>query len=377
MAEPAGRLRIDQLSKRYGTHTVLDTLDLTVEDGEFMTILGPSGSGKTTVLRLIGGFTQPSGGRILFGDADVTQMPIYRRPFNTVFQDYALFPHMTVGQNVAYGLMVRGVPKSEITARVDESLTVVSLEDYGDRYPTQLSGGQRQRVALARALICHPRLILLDEPLAALDAELRRQMRAFLKSLQRQTGITFVFVTHDQEEAISMSDRICVINAGKVRQIGAPQDIYYRPATAFVATFFGDNNLLGGRLHRNGSDMARVDTACGPVFVRAPQLADMNGASAVTVAVRPEALRIVSGVHNRPKDENRLAGQVASVEFVGPTSHVRISPEAEPSKSLLLKVPSLAGDDAVKPGDNVIVAWRPQDCAILPETTIQQHDGNL
>ena len=366
MAEGAGRLKIDQLTKRYGAVTVLDAVSLTVDDGEFMTILGPSGSGKTTILRVVGGFTEPSAGRILFGGDDVTRLPIHQRPFNTVFQDYALFPHMTVGRNIAYGLMVRGVPKAQIASSVEESLAVVSLEGYSERYPTQLSGGQRQRVALARALICQPRLILLDEPLAALDAALRRQMRAFLKSLQRDIRTTFVFVTHDQEEAISMSDRICVIDKGKIEQIGTPKNIYYRPATLFVATFFGDNNLLGGRLQRSGRDTATVDTACGPILVRDPRLAELHSNSAITVAVRPEALRIVNGTADEAVDDNRVAGKVTSVEFVGPTSQIRVAPEADPDRPLLLKVPSLAGESSIKQGERVLIGWRPEDCAVLP-----------
>ncbi len=370
MAQGDGRLQIERLSKNYGGVQVLDAVELTVDDGEFLTILGPSGSGKTTILRLIGGFTEPSGGRITFGGSDVTHMPIYRRPFNTVFQDYALFPHMTVAQNVAYGLVVRGVPKAEITPRVGEALAVVSLEGFMDRYPTQLSGGQRQRVALARALICQPRLILLDEPLAALDAELRRQMRAFLKSLQRQLRITFVFVTHDQEEAISMSDRICVINQGKIEQIGAPKEIYYRPATPFVATFFGDNNLLPGHLHHDRRDTANVDTPFGKIVVRDPRVVDLPANAAITIAVRPEALHIVAASGDAATHDNRFAGQVLSVEFVGATSQIRVAAPAAPDHPLLLKVPSLAGESAVRPGDQVTVAWRAQDCAVLPATLV-------
>ena len=368
MAEGADFLQIDQLTKRYGAVTVLDAVSLTVEEGEFLTVLGPSGSGKTTILRVVGGFTEPSGGRILFGGDDVTRQPINQRPFNTVFQDYALFPHMTVEQNVAYGLMVRGVVKAKIPSAVADSLAMVAMEGFAERYPTQLSGGQQQRVALARALICRPRLILLDEPLAALDAALRRQMRTFLKSLQRNIGITFVFVTHDQEEAISMSDRICVIDKGKIEQVGTPHDIYYRPATQFVATFFGDNNLFRGRFQQSGPDMVRVDAVCGPINVRNPGFGPLHSGKAITVAVRPEALRIVDVASDAVGDSNKLAGRVESVEFVGPMSHIWVAPEADPEHPLLLKEPSLAGARAVGQGDRVVVAWRPEDCAILPLT---------
>src|SRR4051794_16732310 len=239
-------LTFDAVSKSYGRIEVLRPLSLDVGDGEFLTILGPSGSGKTTTLRMAAGFTQPTSGRISFSGKDITQTPTNRRPFNTVFQDYALFPHMTVATNVGYGLIVRGRPKAEIRKKVAETVEIVGLGAMLDRYPSQLSGGQKQRVALARAIVCEPELILLDEPLSALDAELRRQMQLFLKDLQRRLAITFLFVTHDQEEAITMSDRIVVMNKGRIEQIGAPKDIYYAPATLFVARFFGDNNIIEG-----------------------------------------------------------------------------------------------------------------------------------
>jgi spermidine/putrescine transport system ATP-binding protein len=233
-------LALQAVEKSYGTQRVLQPVDLEVADGEFLTILGPSGSGKTTILRLVGGFTRPSGGRIRFGGVDLTDVPSHKRPFNTVFQDYALFPHMTVADNVGYGLMVRGLAKSAIRAKVEETLEIVGLGGLLDRYPAQLSGGQKQRVALARAIVCEPKLILLDEPLAALDAEMRRQMQFFLKDLQRRIATTFLFVTHDQEEAITMSDRIVVMDKGRIEQIGAPTSIYYSPKTPFVARFFGE-----------------------------------------------------------------------------------------------------------------------------------------
>src|SRR5579885_2158044 len=214
MTEPRILLELKAVSKSFGPTQVLENIDLAVRDGELITILGPSGSGKTTILRMIGGFTQPSGGAILLEGRDIAALPINRRPFNTVFQDYALFPHMTVAGNVGYGLMVRGRPRREVAKRVAAALDLVQLGAFAARYPAELSGGQRQRVALARAIICEPRLILLDEPLAALDVELRRQMQQFLKGIQREIRTTFLFVTHDQEEAIAMADRICVMNFG-------------------------------------------------------------------------------------------------------------------------------------------------------------------
>ena len=229
MPEPKSLLELRSVSKSYGSTAILHNVDLGVRDGEFITILGPSGSGKTTILRLIGGFTAPSEGEILLDGRNIASMPINRRPFNTVFQDYALFPHLTVEGNVGYGLAVRGTRRAEISTRVHDALELVQLGTLGKRYPAELSGGQRQRVALARAIICRPRLILLDEPLAALDVELRRQMQVFLKSIQTEIRTTFLFVTHDQEEAIAMADRICVMNSGRILQIGSPHEVYYRP----------------------------------------------------------------------------------------------------------------------------------------------------
>jgi putative spermidine/putrescine transport system ATP-binding protein len=224
----------------------VDDVSLTIEAGEFFTLLGPSGSGKTTALRMIGGFTRPTAGRVLIGDADVTDAPPYARPVNTVFQDYALFPHMSIADNVAYPLMVRKVDKAVRRKRADELLALVRLPSVGARRPAQLSGGQRQRVALARALISQPQVLLLDEPLGALDLKLREQMQTELKALQRQLGITFLFITHDQHEALSMSDRIGVFNRGRIEQVGTPQAIYNAPATRFVAEFVGAANVLDG-----------------------------------------------------------------------------------------------------------------------------------
>jgi putative spermidine/putrescine transport system ATP-binding protein len=229
-----------------GAVRAVEHVDLTIEAGEFFTLLGPSGSGKTTVLRMIGGFTLPTVGRVLIGGADMTRQPPYARPVNTVFQDYALFPHMTIRENVAYPLMVRKVDRAARERRADELLTLVQLPGVGERRPAQLSGGQRQRVALARALIGQPQVLLLDEPLGALDLKLREQMQSELKALQRRLGITFLFITHDQHEALSMSDRIGIFNAGRLEQVGTPQAVYDAPATRFVAHFVGAANVLEG-----------------------------------------------------------------------------------------------------------------------------------
>ena len=270
---------LDRVSCTFGTgpqavHAV-DGVDLEIGAGEFFTLLGPSGSGKTTVLRMIGGFTLPTAGRIFIGGQDMSQQPPYVRPVNTVFQDYALFPHMSVRDNVAYPLMVRKTPRAERESKADELLALVQLPGVGDRRPAQLSGGQRQRVALARALISQPQLLLLDEPLGALDLKLREQMQSELKALQRRLGITFVFITHDQHEALSMSDRIGVFNKGRLEQVATPQQVYDAPATRFVAQFVGAANVLEGavaqRLTGLASALLRPEriTLGGPAEMRA------------------------------------------------------------------------------------------------------------
>lgn len=253
---PGTAIQFEGVSRHFADVRAVDDLDLEVQDGEFFSMLGPSGSGKTTCLRMIAGFDRPTSGRIVLYGQDVSNLPPYERPVNTVFQDYALFPHMTVDQNIAYGLMIKKVRSEERKKRVDEMLDLVQLPGFGQRKPAQLSGGQRQRVALARALINQPRVLLLDEPLGALDLKLRQQMQVELKSLQRQVGITFVFVTHDQEEALTMSDRVAVFSRGKIEQVGSPADIYEHPSTAFVAGFVGTSNLIEGEIAQRitGSD---------------------------------------------------------------------------------------------------------------------------
>jgi putative spermidine/putrescine transport system ATP-binding protein len=271
----------------------VDRVNLTIDAGEFFTLLGPSGSGKTTCLRMIGGFTLPTAGRVLIGGADVTLAPPYARPVNTVFQDYALFPHMSIRDNVGYPLMVRGVPKAERAGKADELLALVQLPGVGSRRPAQLSGGQRQRVALARALIGQPQVLLLDEPLGALDLKLREQMQSELKALQRRLGITFLFITHDQHEALSMSDRIGVFNAGRLEQVGKPQEVYDAPTTRFVAQFVGAANVLDG-------DTARRLTGHAAAMLR------------------PERIRL-----GEPTDA-RAAGPVAEVQYFGAFTRVKV-----------------------------------------------------
>src|SRR6476661_5595506 len=255
-------VRLDHVVKRFGSVTAVDDVTLDVQPGEFLTLLGPSGSGKTTCLHLIAGFERPTDGRVWLSGRDVTDVPPFDREVNTVFQDYALFPHMTVEQNVGYGLLVRKVGKAERRRRVAEALDIVRLPQYGTRKPSELSGGQRQRIALARALVNRPEVLLLDEPMAALDRKLREQMQTELKNLQREVGITFVLVTHDQDEALRMSDRVVVFDSGRIQQLGSPTEVYERPQNAFVADFIGTSNLV------EGEAAARIFGADGPVSIR-------------------------------------------------------------------------------------------------------------
>jgi len=272
-------IRIENVTKAFGRVLAVDNVSLNIEEGEFFALLGPSGCGKTTLLRMIAGFELPTEGRILIDDADVSQVPPNKRPVNMVFQSYAVFPHMTVFDNVSYGLRVSGIQGEEVTRRVAEALTLVQLQDYGQRKPDQLSGGQRQRVALARALVKRPRVLLLDEPLSALDANLRRQMQVELKALQREVGITFIFVTHDQEEAMVMSDRIALLRSGELEQVASPREIYSRPATAYTAQFIGHTNLLKGEV--------RAGKAMTGIFSWPTSLPD----GPVLFSLRPECIR--------------------------------------------------------------------------------------
>ena len=290
-SQPA--IQFDNVSRHFGTVKAVDQADIKIRDGEFFSLLGPSGSGKTTCLRMIAGFDKPTSGRIFLYGQDVSDLPPFERNVNTVFQDYALFPHMNVGDNIAYGLMVKGVPKPERKERVDEMLDLVQLTGYGDRKPSQLSGGQRQRVALARALINHPKVLLLDEPLGALDLKLRQQMQVELKAIQQRVGITFIFVTHDQEEALTMSDRIALFNQGHVEQVGSPSEIYEHPASAFVAGFVGTSNLISGELAQ------RITGKAG------------------TFSIRPEKIHMEKENANAPSDSYSADGIVRDVVYLG------------------------------------------------------------
>ncbi|WP_417512639.1 spermidine/putrescine ABC transporter ATP-binding protein PotA [Marinobacter sp.] len=306
-------LSLSGISKQFDGKTVLDELSLTIDDGEFITLLGPSGCGKTTLLRMMAGFELPDRGSVTLSGADITQTPPEHRPLNTVFQNYALFPHMSVFDNVAYGLKMEKRPKAEIRERVEEALAMVQLDDFARRKPHQLSGGQQQRVAIARAVVKRPKMLLLDEPLSALDYKLRRTMQVELKRLQRELGITFVFVTHDQEEALSMSDRIVVLKDGHIQQLGTPREVYERPANVFTARFVGQTNFFPGRVTKIEGERISVD-----VFGLNRELSKPSFRVAMNqplhVLLRPEDIRVLA-----PGDVDGVAGKIVERNYKGST----------------------------------------------------------
>ncbi len=328
---------LEGVRKRFGDIEAVAGIDLRVDDGEFFSMLGPSGSGKTTTLRMVAGFEQPTEGRIVLHGRDVTRDAPFERDVNTVFQDYALFPHMNVGENVGYGLRVRHVPKQERQARVADALRMVRLEGFERRRPLQLSGGQRQRVALARALVNRPRVLLLDEPLGALDLKLREEMQIELKAIQEQVGITFIYVTHDQEEALTMSDRIAVFNNGRIEQVGTPAEVYERPATRFVAGFVGTSNLLDG-------DVAR-------------QIIGEAG----TFTVRPEKIRLAAPEDAVAADETSALGRVREVVYLGPDTRYIVALDAGAELVVTAQNLATSSSEAVAArGRAVRLVWKRQ-----------------
>ena len=347
-----GAVRLDGVTKRYGTAIAVDDLSLDVQPGEFLSLLGPSGCGKTTTLRMIAGFEYPDAGDILISGRSVLNLPPYRREVNTVFQAYALFPHLTVAENVAYGLQQRRVPKAEQRERVSEALDMVQLRAFADRKPTQLSGGQQQRIALSRALINRPSVLLLDEPLAALDRQLREEMQLELKLLQARLGTTFVFVTHDQAEALSMSDRIAVMRAGRIEQLDAPDAIYAEPASAYVASFIGQQNFVHGMVRADG---AAVDTAIGVISGRWGGEQVAAGQPAVA-AIRPEYVRLERG------EGVGIPGRVLGVSHLGETLQVAV--RVGEDSTFLSRMPAPTAPRVVV-DDEVRCVWDPADARLF------------
>jgi spermidine/putrescine transport system ATP-binding protein len=352
-------VRIERMTKNFGNMVAVDQLDLDIRAGEFVTFLGPSGCGKTTTLRVLGGFEMPTKGRILLDGADVTRLPPNKRDVNMVFQDYALFPHMTVGENIAFGLELKGKTRSEIDQRTRELLEFLQLGGFRDRTPDQLSGGQRQRVALARALAPDPKLLLLDEPLGALDAKLRAQVQVELKDIQRRTGKTFVFVTHDQEEALTMSDRIVVMNRGKVEQDGTPEDLYHRPRSRFVAEFIGETNLIGGVVRGIDNGSVLIDWNGLRIRGAAHDHRPADG-SDVTASLRLENVLCHT---EKPEGEEAIEGTIVSRLFKGSRTSVDI--RLGDSEGLILKAYLDPYEARRIKHDRLWVNWRPSNLSVL------------
>jgi len=345
-------VRLDRVTKRFDDVVAVDDLSLEIERGSFFALLGPSGCGKTTTLRMIGGFEEPTAGAIYLGDREVSGTPPYKRDVNTVFQSYALFPHLTIFENVAFGLRRKGARGNELKLKVEEMLELVQLGGYGKRKPRQLSGGQQQRVALARALVNSPRVLLLDEPLGALDLKLRKEMQLFIKGLQHDVGITFIHVTHDQEEAMTMADRIAVMNGGRIEQLGAPDELYERPTTPFVAGFLGISNMLSG-------------TVVGPDSVRLVDgtvvQAQVNGKSGpVAAGVRPEKITIGDG-----GGANVLQGTVSESAYLGVATQLVVRTAAGEVQVFAQNID--AGGRVPPPGANVTLSWSPESTFVMEQ----------
>ena len=356
-------LRLDGITKTYGQVLAVDNVSLSIEHGEFFSLLGPSGCGKTTLLRVIGGFTLPDRGRVVIDGRDVTELPPNKRPTNTVFQSYAIFPHLNVRDNIAYGLRTERVPKADLAARVAQALAMIKLEHCAEKTSSQLSGGERQRVALARALVKRPKALLLDEPLGALDKRLREAMQVELRQLQREVGISFVFVTHDQEEALSMSDRIAVMEKGKVLQVAAPKTLYEAPRSRAVASFIGTMNMFEGRIVRVSQLSMTVETsALGRFEVPRRDGAGFPAGSPVCVAIRPENLALFRG----PGTGEAVPCRVLTTAFLGDRSLVQVGVDGADRSVTVAVPPRSAGAETLTPGMSSYLYWRSEAVLLLP-----------
>ncbi|APA97823.1 ABC transporter ATP-binding protein [Nocardia seriolae] len=351
-------LRLEGVTKSFGDFTAVRELSLTIPDGSFFAVLGASGCGKTTTLRMIAGLDEPTSGRIMLGDSDITHLRPYRRPINTVFQSYALFPHLSVAENVAYGLRRKGIGKTAARQQSEQMLKLVQLDGFGTRKPAQLSGGQQQRVALARALVNHPEVLLLDEPLGALDLKLRRQMQLELKRLQTEVGITFVHITHDQEEAMSMADTVAVMNGGELEQFGAPREIYNFPATAFVANFLGQSNLVEGSV-TGGGDTVTVEAHGHRLAIPAERCRVTSGDA--VLGIRPEKLGLAMDPDDVPAGRSGLNGVVTDSIFLGVSIQYLV--QTSWGQELCAHVPNVGAP--IQPGAQVLAHWDPEHAFLL------------
>lgn len=353
------KVELKNVTKRYGDSTVVNSVSLFVRDGEFLTLLGPSGCGKTTCLRMVAGFVEPDDGAVTIGGEDVTQIPPYRRNTGMVFQQYALFPHLTVGQNLAFGLRIRKLRDAEVRNRVHEALQLVRLGEFAKRYPSQLSGGQKQRVALARAIVINPRVLLLDEPLGALDQKLREELQGEIKRIQKEVGITTIFVTHDQNEALSLSDRVAVMHKGEISQIGSPQELYDRPINRHVASFVGKINMIDVRIIEiDGENIARVKpaTADEEWHISVDHNFSARTRRQAVLALRPERIQLGGEL------PNRTIGKVVGATYVGDSWLIEV--ESEAGHVFLVKTTYRA---VVSLNETVTLSWNVGDGSLLPE----------
>jgi putative spermidine/putrescine transport system ATP-binding protein len=355
-------VRLNELSKRYGPHHAVNALSLAIDPGSMVALLGPSGCGKTTCLRMIAGLVQPSSGEIFIDGREVTGVPVHRRNIGMLFQNYALFPHMTVAENIAFGLEARRVSRAEAAGRVADALQLVQLGGYGERFPAQLSGGQQQRVALARCLVVEPALLLLDEPLGALDKSLRESMQVELRALQQRLGITTIMVTHDQDEALTLADQVAIMRGGRLEQLGSPTEVYQEPASRFVAGFIGVSNFFDGRVEQRHGSLARIATSGGQIlFVESCPLADK-----VTVAVRPEAVMVEAEAGAGATEGNSASGSVEQVVYRGFVSHTYLRLDnGDTLISFQSNRPGSAGGGLFPPGTRVRAHWLPESNRIV------------
>jgi spermidine/putrescine transport system ATP-binding protein len=365
-------VRLERVSKLFGDLAAVDDLSLDIAEGEFFSLLGPSGCGKTTTLRMIGGFEDPSLGTVYLGGRDVTDDPPYRRDVNTVFQSYALFPHLDVYENVAFGLRRKKIGSDQVKERVTRAMRLVDLDGFETRKPTQMSGGQQQRVALARALVNSPKVLLLDEPLGALDLKLRKKMQLELKRIQQEVGITFIYVTHDQEEAMTMSDRIAVMRHGRIEQLGNPEYVYENPATEFVAGFLGASNLLEGEIKEANNGISTVLLEHGGTVSVPGSRIPPDAGSQVKVGVRPEKIEITRG-SGAPAGRNSIEGTVTMTTYIGVSHQYKVS--TEDGTVLTVYVQNLGAEEAPRQGEGVTLSWKPEyTFAVTPQEDLDMEE---